>query len=165
MTFPSLVPCDLPHVQISQVLSLCYAIPTSLQLSQDLGLDCFLLILLPAPPVLSSSPHWSLMVLSSKGHKWKGPSLWNLWEKLGWLPRPLWVHWLGVTMLSCGVLQSCHRHLTGKYTDLDFQEINCEWLVRNVGISLEIVGVEGYIRGIFYVKYVILVIFTLHWIP
>jgi hypothetical protein len=39
---------DLPRVQISQVLSLCYAIPTSLLLSQDSGLDCFLLILLPA---------------------------------------------------------------------------------------------------------------------
>jgi hypothetical protein len=43
-----LVLCDLPHVQISQVLSLCYAIPTSLLLSQDSGLVCFLLILLPA---------------------------------------------------------------------------------------------------------------------
>jgi hypothetical protein len=32
---------DLPHVQIPQVLSLCYAIPTSLLLSQDLGLVCF----------------------------------------------------------------------------------------------------------------------------
>jgi hypothetical protein len=30
MTFPSLVLHDLPHVQISQVLCLCYAIPTSL---------------------------------------------------------------------------------------------------------------------------------------
>jgi hypothetical protein len=40
---------DLPHVQISQVLSLCYAIHTSLLLSQDSGLVCFLLILLPAP--------------------------------------------------------------------------------------------------------------------
>jgi hypothetical protein len=39
---------DLPHVQISQVLSLCYAIPTSLLLSQGSGLNCFLLILLPA---------------------------------------------------------------------------------------------------------------------
>jgi hypothetical protein len=47
VTFPSLVLCDLPHVQISQVLSLCYAISTSLLLSQDSGLDCFLLILLP----------------------------------------------------------------------------------------------------------------------
>jgi hypothetical protein len=47
MTFPSLVLRDLPHVQISQVLSLCYAIPTSLLLFQDSGLDCFLLILLP----------------------------------------------------------------------------------------------------------------------
>jgi hypothetical protein len=34
MTFPSLVLCDLPHVQICQVLSLCYAIPTSLLLSR-----------------------------------------------------------------------------------------------------------------------------------
>jgi hypothetical protein len=40
--------CDRPHVQISQILSLCYAILTSLLLSQDSGLDCFLLILLPA---------------------------------------------------------------------------------------------------------------------
>jgi hypothetical protein len=52
MTFLSLVLCDLPHVQICQVLSLCYAIPppcytipTSLLLSQDSGLDSFLLIL------------------------------------------------------------------------------------------------------------------------
>jgi hypothetical protein len=48
----TLVLCDLPHVQISQVLSLCYTIPTSLLLSQDSGLDCFLLILLPAIMVL-----------------------------------------------------------------------------------------------------------------
>jgi hypothetical protein len=48
VTFPSLVLCDLPHVQISQVLSFCYAIPTSLLISQDSGLDCSLLILLPA---------------------------------------------------------------------------------------------------------------------
>jgi hypothetical protein len=48
MTFPSLVLGDLPHVQISQVLSLCYAILTSLLLSQDSGLVCFLLIILPA---------------------------------------------------------------------------------------------------------------------
>jgi hypothetical protein len=48
VTFLSLVLHDLPHVQISQVLSLCYAVPTSLLLSQDSGLDCFLLILLPA---------------------------------------------------------------------------------------------------------------------
>jgi hypothetical protein len=41
MTSPSLVLCDLPHVQISQVLSLCHAIPTSLLLSQDSGLVCF----------------------------------------------------------------------------------------------------------------------------
>jgi hypothetical protein len=46
--FPLLVLCDLFHVQISQVLSLCYAIPTSLLLSQDSGIDCFLLILPPA---------------------------------------------------------------------------------------------------------------------
>jgi hypothetical protein len=52
MTFPSLVLHDLPHVQISQVLSLCYAIPTSLLLSQDSGLICFLLILLPATIVV-----------------------------------------------------------------------------------------------------------------
>jgi hypothetical protein len=36
--------CDLPHVQISQILPLCYAIPTSLLLNQDSGLVCFLLI-------------------------------------------------------------------------------------------------------------------------
>jgi hypothetical protein len=48
VTFPSLVLPDLPHVQISQVLFLCYAIPTFLLLSQDSGLVCFLLILLPA---------------------------------------------------------------------------------------------------------------------
>jgi hypothetical protein len=51
VTFPSLVLRDLPHVQISQVLSLCYAVPTSLLLSQDSGLVCFFLfflILLPA---------------------------------------------------------------------------------------------------------------------
>jgi hypothetical protein len=46
VTFPSLVLCDLPYFQISQVLSLCYAIPTSLLLWQDSGLVCFLLILL-----------------------------------------------------------------------------------------------------------------------
>jgi hypothetical protein len=46
VTLPSLVLCDLPHVQISQVLSLCYAILTSLLQSQDSGLNCFLLILL-----------------------------------------------------------------------------------------------------------------------
>jgi hypothetical protein len=57
---PLPVLCDLPHVQISQVLSLCYAIPTSLLLSQDSGLDCFLLILLPAtsfPPFIFG-PTW-----------------------------------------------------------------------------------------------------------
>jgi hypothetical protein len=48
VTFPSSVLCDLPPVQISQVLSLCYVISTSLLLSQDPGLVCFLLILLPA---------------------------------------------------------------------------------------------------------------------
>jgi hypothetical protein len=48
LTFPSLVLCDLPYLQISQVLSLCCAIPTSLLLSQFSGLVCFLLILLPA---------------------------------------------------------------------------------------------------------------------
>jgi hypothetical protein len=46
--FPSLVLHDIRHVQISQVLSLCCAIPTSLLLSQDSGLDCFLLLLLLA---------------------------------------------------------------------------------------------------------------------
>jgi hypothetical protein len=51
MTFTSLVLCDLPYAQISQVLSLCYAIPTSLLLSQDSGLDCFLLILLSVTQV------------------------------------------------------------------------------------------------------------------
>jgi hypothetical protein len=39
---------DHPHVQISQVLSLCCAIPTSLLLSQDSGLNYFVLILFPA---------------------------------------------------------------------------------------------------------------------
>jgi hypothetical protein len=39
---------DLPHVQISQVLSLCNAIPTSLLLYQNSGLVCFFLALLPA---------------------------------------------------------------------------------------------------------------------
>jgi hypothetical protein len=48
MTFSSLVLHDLPHVQISQVLSLCYAIPTSLLPSQDSGLVCFLLTFLSA---------------------------------------------------------------------------------------------------------------------
>jgi hypothetical protein len=37
--------CDLPHVQISQVLSLCYVIVSSLLLSQDSCLACLLLIL------------------------------------------------------------------------------------------------------------------------
>jgi hypothetical protein len=37
---------DFSHVQISQVLSLCYAVLTSLLLSQDSGIVCFLLILL-----------------------------------------------------------------------------------------------------------------------
>jgi hypothetical protein len=46
--FPSTELHDLPHIQISQVLSLCHAIPTSLLLYQDSGLVCFLLILLPA---------------------------------------------------------------------------------------------------------------------
>jgi hypothetical protein len=53
--FPSLVLRDIPHVQISQVLSLCYAIPTSLLLSQDSGLDCFLLLLLPATEGLGNN--------------------------------------------------------------------------------------------------------------
>jgi hypothetical protein len=44
----TLVLCDFPCVQISQVLSLCYAILTSLLLSQDSGLVCFLLIFLSA---------------------------------------------------------------------------------------------------------------------
>jgi hypothetical protein len=48
VTFPSLVLHDLPHVQIPQVLSLCYAIPTSLLIFQDSGLVCFFLILFPA---------------------------------------------------------------------------------------------------------------------
>jgi hypothetical protein len=60
-TFPSLVLCDLPHVQISQALSLCYAIPTSLLLSQDSGLVCFLLILLPATVVLDWSQGLTLV--------------------------------------------------------------------------------------------------------
>jgi hypothetical protein len=46
--FPSMVLHDLSHVQIFQVLSVCYAIPSSLLLSHNSGLDCFLLILLPA---------------------------------------------------------------------------------------------------------------------
>jgi hypothetical protein len=44
-----------PHAYVTflmfmflRFLSLCYAIPTSLLLSQDSGLVCFLLILLPA---------------------------------------------------------------------------------------------------------------------
>jgi hypothetical protein len=45
--FPSLVLRELPHVRISQDLSLCYAIPISLLLSQDSDLVCFLLSLLP----------------------------------------------------------------------------------------------------------------------
>jgi hypothetical protein len=48
VTFPSPVPCNPLHIPIPQVLSLCYAIPTSLLLYQNSGLDCFLLILLPA---------------------------------------------------------------------------------------------------------------------
>jgi hypothetical protein len=44
---PSPVLHDHLHVQISQILSLCYAIPTSLLLYQNSGLVCFLLILLP----------------------------------------------------------------------------------------------------------------------
>jgi hypothetical protein len=48
MTFPSLILRDLPHVQISQVLSICFTIPTSLLLSHDSGLHCFLVILLLA---------------------------------------------------------------------------------------------------------------------
>jgi hypothetical protein len=39
---------DPLQVQIPQVLSLCYAIPTSLLLYHNSGLVCFLLILLPA---------------------------------------------------------------------------------------------------------------------
>jgi hypothetical protein len=39
---------DPLHVQIPQVLSLCYAIPTSLPRYQNSGLVCFLLTLLPA---------------------------------------------------------------------------------------------------------------------
>jgi hypothetical protein len=39
---------DPLNVQISQVLSLCYSIPTSLLLYQNPGLVCFLLVLLPA---------------------------------------------------------------------------------------------------------------------
>jgi hypothetical protein len=58
MTFPSLVLHDLHHVQICQVLSLCYAIPTSLLLSLDSGLVCFLLILFSATlfPLWCSDP-------------------------------------------------------------------------------------------------------------
>jgi hypothetical protein len=59
MTFPFLVLHDLPHVLISQVLSLCYAIPTSLLLSQDSGLVYFFLILLPATlsPLFDARTH------------------------------------------------------------------------------------------------------------
>jgi hypothetical protein len=56
--FPSVVLCDLPHVQISQVWSFSYAIPTSLLLSQDSGLDCFLLILLPATVYACNPGTW-----------------------------------------------------------------------------------------------------------
>jgi hypothetical protein len=48
VTFPFLVLRDLSRVQISQVFSLCYVIPTSLLLFQDSGLVCFFLMLLPA---------------------------------------------------------------------------------------------------------------------
>jgi hypothetical protein len=54
-----LVLLNLPHVQISQVLSVCCAIPTSLLLSQDSDLVCFLLLLLPAtlfPPLMFGPP-------------------------------------------------------------------------------------------------------------
>jgi hypothetical protein len=66
MTFPSLVLCDLPHVQISQVLSLCYAIPTSLLLSQDSGLVCFFLILLPATLEVNSKMQMLAELVSSE---------------------------------------------------------------------------------------------------
>jgi hypothetical protein len=56
VTFPSLVLCDPLHVQISQVLSLWYAILSSLLLSQDSSLVCFLLIHLPATVVLIYVP-------------------------------------------------------------------------------------------------------------
>jgi hypothetical protein len=56
VTFPSLVLLDLPHIQISQVLSLCYAIPTSLLLSQDSGL-VFLFILLSATTLSPLNHH------------------------------------------------------------------------------------------------------------
>jgi hypothetical protein len=43
---------------------LCYAIPTSLLLSQDSGLDYFLLILLPA----TESKLWALDIVISSPH-------------------------------------------------------------------------------------------------
>ena len=63
-------------------------------------------------------------VLLSPGYEWEGPSLWNLWEELGWLSGPLRVHWLGIAMFSCGVLPSSHRHLTGKHVCVHLQGIN-----------------------------------------
>jgi hypothetical protein len=46
--FPSPVLHDPLHVQISQVLSVCHAIPSLLLLYQNSGMVCFLLALLPA---------------------------------------------------------------------------------------------------------------------
>jgi hypothetical protein len=68
----TLVLCDLLHVQISQVVSLCYAILTSLLLSQNSGLDCFLLILLSATQTLCTHV-W----------KWKKDTCWNCSRKEG----------------------------------------------------------------------------------
>jgi hypothetical protein len=75
VTFPSLVLCDRPHVQISQVLSLCYAIPTSLLLSQDSGLDCFLLILLAATLPGSKQDRTVTVFLGGHGEHTGKPSV------------------------------------------------------------------------------------------
>lgn len=75
---------------------------------------------LPVKTFQSGGLHWLLGVFLSKGYKWEGPSLWNLWEKLSRLSGPLWIHWLGTAMFSCGVLQSSYRHLTGKHVCIHF---------------------------------------------
>jgi hypothetical protein len=83
---PSPVLPDPLHVQIPQVLSLCYAIPTSLPRYQNSGLVCFL-ILLPAtifPP---------LMLRPTQGQR---ASSW---------PRGLYFH----TIITCKAI--CHLFL------------------------------------------------------
>jgi hypothetical protein len=71
----TLVLCDFPlsgavwpsSCSDFQVLSLCYAIPSSLVLSQDSDLDCFLLILLPAtsfPPFAARTHARSKNIIS-----------------------------------------------------------------------------------------------------